>query len=168
MARHLEPHQCAHGPKRRHRRDLALWIASRQRHRRNHWGHRHRGTVPVLQRHQHAASHIVGIPCKLRQRGIGTTTPTAPLDVFGQSSDGYAAVFKSAAGSTGAVGIGSNDGNYGFIQGLTSDTLTNVSNLLLNPAGGNVGIATTSPAYALDVNGTVAGTSSTAAAKSTT
>ncbi|MDE2079070.1 MAG: tail fiber domain-containing protein [Patescibacteria group bacterium] len=71
--------------------------------------------------------------------GIGTTTPNRPLDVEG-------AIQSESSQSTNVV-INPNAYSYGAIYGLTGAGAT--TNLLINPAGGNVGIGTTSPALQL-------------------
>ena len=81
--------------------------------------------------------------------GIGTTSPTWPLDVH-NAGNSVAGIF---GGSTaGAVGFGTVS-SVPFIQGYTSDAASSATNLSLQPSGGNVGIGTTSPQATLDVNG---------------
>jgi hypothetical protein len=75
--------------------------------------------------------------------GIGTTTPTFKLDVYNTAASN-AAIFRGAGSS--AVGIGSLTNTSPFLQGYTNDSATAVTNLILNPSGGNVGIGTSTPA----------------------
>jgi hypothetical protein len=70
--------------------------------------------------------------------GIGTTSPSYPLDVVG----------NARMGATLYIGT--------RVQGLTGGSY---SNLILNDLGGNVGIGTTSPLHKLHVNGASDGNS---------
>ena len=81
--------------------------------------------------------------------GIGTTSPGTKLHVFGNNGTYGLSSFFSLNGSTPGVGIG-NTGSLGLIQGLTTATGT-VTDLLIQPNGGNVGIGTTSPSTKLTV-----------------
>ncbi len=93
--------------------------------------------------------------------GIGTTTPSAPLNVSGTT--GAIATSGSAGGGTlrlteqpnsGAMMLfGTNGGNYGYAQMTNSTDQTAHYPLVINPNGGNVGIGTTVPGAALQVNG---------------
>ena len=81
--------------------------------------------------------------------GIGMTVPTNPLQVAGRAIFGY--IPSSRAG----IFI-DNETAYGTtpcIQGVSSAFGT--SPISINPAGGNVGINTTSPGYNLHVIGTI-------------
>jgi len=85
--------------------------------------------------------------------GIGTTIPYVKLDVrgegIGQTTTDFVA---SSAGTVIYMRTGATTGNttYGLIQvGNTGDTTG--GNLILNQYGGNVGIGTTSPSYALEI-----------------
>ena len=91
--------------------------------------------------------------------GIGTTSPTYALSVEGSSSlgnnaiAGYFSATSSAATSTFAghlaVGTTSPYGNGLFTVGTTSPLL------FVNSTTGRVGVGTSSPGFALDVNGIV-------------
>lgn len=89
--------------------------------------------------------------------GIGTSTPSTPLDVYKNTNgiDENSAVASFGVTSTGGtysyitVARSSNSVTIGGVRsGLANDT-----KLLLNPAGGNIGIGTTSPTEKLTVNG---------------
>ena len=93
--------------------------------------------------------------------GIGTTVPQAPLDVNGS--------IKLGTGSCSASTQGSLQFSGGMVQFCnTSNAWTTLasgsgsqwvsSGTNISYSSGNVGIGTTSPAYNLDVNGTVNGT----------
>jgi hypothetical protein len=56
---------------------------------------------------------------------------------------------------TSALDMGTNGGNYAWIQSTDQTNLGTNYSLVINPNGGNVGIGTTSPSAALDVNGEV-------------
>jgi len=82
---------------------------------------------------------------------IGTTTSTqAKLLVY--TTGNYAGIFRGSTG--GAVGVGSLSG-VPFLQAATNEAATAPAILSLNPAGGNVGIGTTSPDVTLAVNGVI-------------
>jgi len=87
--------------------------------------------------------------------GIGTTTPSLPLQVMA-----IGAAFPATSGATQSVGggfrlgrsagnaildIGTNAGSGVWLQSTNNSDLSINYNLLLNPNGGNVGIGTTSP-----------------------
>ena len=78
--------------------------------------------------------------------GIGTTSPTQKLQI----GDGTASVYLRMSGYSGNQLIMGPDSNGGVsLYSQTSDG--NVSNLLLNPTGGNVGIGTTAPGAKLEI-----------------
>lgn len=105
--------------------------------------------------------------------GIGTTSPLAPLDIRAKKGNILATSLSSLtsnasvritgiAETADALCIGmlstdqvSDNGNnpYAYIQNIWDSAPTIGSALLLNPAGGNVGIGMTNPSYTLDVAG---------------
>jgi hypothetical protein len=96
--------------------------------------------------------------------GIGTTTPLCKLAVTGtsgaQDGSGTEGIFQITTG-TGAntddkLQFGIVDSDYSWIQAVDPGTINR--KLILNGAGGNVGVGKTNPSTALDVNGTVTAT----------
>ncbi len=87
--------------------------------------------------------------------GSWTANPAYGLHVvFDDGAGGWVARFESGnATNDGAVLVGSRSDNDGAIQAITN--LGVVSDLAINPDGGNVGIGTTTPAALLDVSGGV-------------
>lgn len=90
--------------------------------------------------------------------GVGTTSPYTKLNL----RDGLFSITTSdfAVGTTGSVlnfGLLGSTGNVGsFIQARTVGDATSNGVLSLNPDGGNVGIGTSTPGFALQVNRTSA------------
>ena len=90
--------------------------------------------------------------------GIGTATPQAKLSVTGTSGAfNDVGIFQITSG-TGAYAnlkltFGVNDSGYTWIQSVLPGT--DIRPLLINPAGGNIGINNTSPTEILDVRGTI-------------
>ena len=90
--------------------------------------------------------------------GIGPDAPNAPLTVQADSStttEGRQVVVRGHADTRDELAIGYHTGhNYGTIQAVTQGVA--VRSLLLNPAGGRVGIGTPrEPTAALEVNGAI-------------
>lgn len=84
--------------------------------------------------------------------GVGTTTPQAKFHAAGGSSwfQGDSSPLPAAAGKGIIVGFG---GEQGYIAAFDYGTFT-PKNLLLNNAGGNVGIGVANPTQRLEVAGT--------------
>jgi hypothetical protein len=95
--------------------------------------------------------------------GIGTTSPTAPLEMVGSANNTIVASnailkVRDAGGDGIAVGalLSSPYQVYiqaGYLGNGYSPAFNGGYSLLLNPVGGNVGIGTTSPSYPLHVSG---------------
>jgi hypothetical protein len=92
--------------------------------------------------------------------GIGMTTPQAPFTVYGPSNNpsltaDTEAVYFGFASIVG-LGFGSATGTPSYavwMQTKRKDNSNQSDQLAINPLGGNVGIRTLTPAYALDVAG---------------
>jgi hypothetical protein len=83
--------------------------------------------------------------------GIGTSTPSAALTVY--STSATAAIFGD---NTGAVGLGQDtQGTDATIQGYTTTSGIAAANLNLQPNGGLLGVATSSPWGLFSINPTV-------------
>ena len=87
--------------------------------------------------------------------GIGTSSPSAPLSVVAASGavPALGAASSHAAIGSGGFGtmIGTKSTGVGYIQQQRFDGTATAYSLALQPNGGNVGIGTASPSYALDV-----------------
>lgn len=90
--------------------------------------------------------------------GIGTTSPIAKLSVATAQSTGGsitagARIFEQDSTAGYGINIGAGNG-YAWIQGIQGFQGTNgANNIVLNPIGSNVGIATTTPANKLTIAG---------------
>jgi len=85
--------------------------------------------------------------------GIGTTSPSNTLQVAGGIAATTSDYVLSSAGSIGLIQPGASTGNtYTSFQAASGGGGI-ANNLCLQPLGGNLGIGTTSPGAALDVNG---------------
>jgi hypothetical protein len=83
--------------------------------------------------------------------GIGTITPLSKLQVYGTETGANWAGRGAFGGASSAVVLGQyNNKAYFGAHNAALDTWTD---LAINPGGGNVGIGTTTPSVALDVNG---------------
>ena len=100
--------------------------------------------------------------------GIGTAAPStnailearsagssAAPALSGSTQSGGLVMRLSMPSTNGVLDFGNNGSNGNWIQSVSSNDLSSNRVLMLNPNGGNVGIATTSPWRTLDVNGTV-------------
>lgn len=93
--------------------------------------------------------------------GIGTNNPLAKLHIQSPTLHSY----PTLGAMSGSFFLGGDDNKYGLIGGIHSadgntwlqaqrvDGLTTPYNLILQPAGGNVGIGTSNPNSKLDVRG---------------
>ncbi len=90
--------------------------------------------------------------------GIGTTTPTNTLQILGSARVGLGAgvnnIYLNAGATIGNGGLEIfTNNNVAYIR--YHDPNIAWRNIALNNAGGNVGIRTDTPAFPLDVNGTI-------------
>jgi trimeric autotransporter adhesin len=91
--------------------------------------------------------------------GIGTEVPSAKLNVYNQGITGTSVVIGNPFTGTGGytsliLGTSADVNGYTFIEGIKSSGSA-YGDIALNRFGGNVGIGTTTPAYKLDVAGTI-------------
>jgi hypothetical protein len=103
--------------------------------------------------------------------GIGTTSPTAKLEIFDNANSGIIRLSRDNGNQRGAVEFGRNNGgsfqtcgsiivdsdaaspNNGLMYFYTANSSGTNTERMRITSGGNVGIGTTSPARKLDVNG---------------
>lgn len=95
---------------------------------------------------------------EIAQLGIGTSQPAAKLTIADDLSGPLdATAFRlnasSANDSNTLFGGPVSSGNYSFLQSYKEGTASGVRSLLINPAGGSVGIGTVSPTGNLSVSG---------------
>lgn len=108
---------------------------------------------------------LIGLHVQTGKVGIGTSTPSAPLNVKGESTldtDSVVARFEHGHESGGGLEIRtrrdlqSGYRNYAVIQSKPNDAPndgTSTRYLILNSDGGNVGVGTTTPNSRLAVSG---------------
>jgi hypothetical protein len=85
--------------------------------------------------------------------GIGTSSPQALLHV--STTSGFTPQVMLGNTSSYRLDLGyNNTSEYGFLQAYAANTST-YDDIAINPLGGNVGIGTSSPGVALDVNGDI-------------
>lgn len=113
-------------------------------------------------------THLIFADASEDKVGINVDTPVSALHIavpsgagasnIGNVRDRAAIVIKpkSASGSGMAIG-GLSSTDVATIQGVYSDNST-LTEIALNPFGGNVGVGLTNPSTALDVDGTVTAT----------
>ncbi len=97
------------------------------------------------------------------QTGIGTTTPvnklevvTTPADPASSNSSANGNLRLGNSSATHVLDFGlSSSSTYSWLQARSKSNYATNYNLALNPNGGFVGIGKSSPASALDVNGTI-------------
>ncbi len=91
--------------------------------------------------------------------GIGTTSPASKLHVYGTQTGGNWAGMGAFGGASYAVVLGQYNDKAQL--GAHNAALNAWADLAINLGGGNVGIGTSTPAYKLDVNGSINGSSIT-------
>jgi hypothetical protein len=83
--------------------------------------------------------------------GIGTTNPAIGLTVEKDNGNGWAALFRTSNSNAGLL-VGSQSNSYTRLASI-DNTLGVFKDLILNPSGGNIGIAKTNPGNVLDIIG---------------
>ncbi|MEA2113024.1 MAG: FISUMP domain-containing protein [Patescibacteria group bacterium] len=86
--------------------------------------------------------------------GIGTTTPSALLEVSGEGQQGFKVTDTTNSITTG-IWSGTSQGLIGTYTNTDLRLITNGTSKMTILSGGNVGIGTTSPGEKLEVNGNI-------------
>lgn len=101
-----------------------------------------------------SASNNVGIGTSSLSNGLRTViqgSQTGGAPATSGTTQTYGLLRLQGTTFTSALDMGTNGGNYAWIQSTDQANLATNYSLVLNPNGGNVGIGTSSPATPLDV-----------------
>jgi len=82
--------------------------------------------------------------------GIGTTTPSSSLHIYGSTYFGSRLILERTAGAIGRYSLGVDTANNQF--GITDEAQGNLTRFSINAAG-NVGLGVSSPASKLEISG---------------